>query len=421
MAGLYTDDQSGKDLNRPDVRRLIADWKSGLWDVVVVYKLDRLTRSSRDLEYLLQVTEETGRGFKSVTESFLDSTTPLGRMMIRLIIAFAGYERDLILERTYGGLERRIREGHQHGPIPFGYRPGPNGGPMVVEPNEAALVRKAFDLYSKGHGLAELRRLLPGVPRMQSLLRRPTYIGYLKFGQLKVKGHHEPIVSEALFDQVQRVRLERCSCLGEARATFLLSGILRCGTCGAPYGGTLSAYRNRYYICHRRRAKAENCRNPRLRLEDTDQLVLRAIAEALSPERLEETVRNHVKALTETNGAARKELDRLKDQERGLVGRRQRWYAAYEEGNITSAQLRDRLSELDQRLMQNQEEQSRLRVKLEAGDPEPVIKRAVEAARRLEESVGELPVKEARNLLKQVIKTAVVRPDGQIDLELFRF
>ncbi|MEW6016466.1 MAG: recombinase family protein [Pseudomonadota bacterium] len=417
VAGVYTDDQSGKDLDRPDMRRLLADWRRGLFDVVVVYRLDRLTRSSRDLEVLLQLTEETGRGFKSVAESFIDTTTPMGRMVCRLIITFAGYEREVILERTRGGLERRVKEGHQHGTAPFGYRKGADGR-LVVEPDEAAKVRQAFDLYRRGHGCAEIERLVPGVPRVRAMLRNPVYTGRVRFAGLEADGGHEPIIGPEEFAEVRAILRERRRASGDARARFLLSGILVCGRCGGKlYGARAGKYA--YYTCENRRGEAGR-HVPYLPVAETDRRVLQAIADALDPEKVRAVVERRVREATAENASRRRELDRLRQQEQGVVARRQRWYAAFEEGDITGAQLHDRLAELDGRLAAIQAEARRLEAMLDSSDPRPAIERAVDAARRLADSFAELPPKEARSLIRQVVGRAVVRGRWDIELDLFK-
>ncbi|MBI5495549.1 MAG: recombinase family protein [Deltaproteobacteria bacterium] len=148
--GLSVDDvtkdvASGRTLERPGLNALRADLRSG--DVVVVYKLDRLSRSVVDADPLITAWEQQGVSVFSVTEP-LETGTAMGRAMYRMVLVFAQAEREVIQERVSAGRARNAREGGFNGsPVPFGYRLGGEGEPCLVpEPAEAECVHRLFTL-----------------------------------------------------------------------------------------------------------------------------------------------------------------------------------------------------------------------------------------------------------------------------------
>lgn len=152
------DGYSAKDLNRPGIRRLLADVRRGQVDVVLVYKLDRLSRRLRDLTEILDLVAEHAARFESVTEPFETKSAP-GRLMLNVLGGFAQFEREVNGERVLLAMERRFRQGKWMVQPPFGYRMVE--GLLVVEPTEAALVQRIFQRYlGDGLGAKELAREL---------------------------------------------------------------------------------------------------------------------------------------------------------------------------------------------------------------------------------------------------------------------
>ena len=148
----YTDGgYSGSNLDRPEMTRLIADAKGGQVATVVVFKLDRLSRSQKDTLYLIEdVFLTNGVDFISLNES-IDTSTPYGRAMIGILSAFAQLERENIYLRTRMGMVERVRQGYWMGGggVPFGYDYDQTAGILV--PNaDAPRVRQMYDLYLKG-------------------------------------------------------------------------------------------------------------------------------------------------------------------------------------------------------------------------------------------------------------------------------
>jgi site-specific DNA recombinase len=295
VVGIYTDDgKSAKDTNRPELQRMLADADDNLFDVIVVYKLDRLTRSVLDLYEILARIDKRGIKFKSVTEMY-DTTTATGRLFITLVAALAQWERENLAERVYFGMEEMVRQGSRPGGTTcYGY--DMIDGKMRINEAQARIVRRIFDAYEATQGMRAIQQQLEAerIPppnkhwsttTINYMLRNPVYIGKLRWNLRKrgkgktgapiiVDGQHEPIISKVQFERVQRL-LDRRRTLPPVAATsdFAYSGILRCGRCGYAMSGTSRKYksvRTKYYACVNRQ-KNFKCSMPYIRedvLED---------------------------------------------------------------------------------------------------------------------------------------------------------
>ena len=268
---------SGATTERPAFERLLADVERGLVDVVVVYKIDRLSRSLRDFAKLIDFFERHEVTFVSVTQQF-STATSMGRLTLNVLMSFAEYEREVIGERIRDKKRASRRRGAwTGGRPPLGYSVIEKK--LVVDADEAAQVRETFRLYLEGNSLrevvAELRRRdwcskvyesRSGRPSggrpfskttLDALLRNPIYRGMLRLGEEMVPGVHEPIVDAATWDAVQE-RLRANGARGGAatknRTGALLRGLVRCGHCGSAMLHTFTTRgdrRFRYYACSR--------------------------------------------------------------------------------------------------------------------------------------------------------------------------
>jgi DNA invertase Pin-like site-specific DNA recombinase len=213
---------SGASLDRPALQVLVADVRAGKIDVVVVYKVDRLTRSLTDFAKLVELFDEHGVSFVSVTQSF-NTTSSMGRLTLNVLLSFAQFEREVIGERVRDKIAASKKKGiWVGGPVPLGYRII-NKKP-VVDPQEAETVRMIFTLYlelgSMGslvqdldrRGIRTRRRSRPngatggirfGVGPLAHLLKNRFYIGEVVYRGEIHPGEHEPILQRVLFEAVQ--------------------------------------------------------------------------------------------------------------------------------------------------------------------------------------------------------------------------
>lgn len=220
IADIYVDGgYTGSNLNRPGIQKLISE--TDKFDLVLVYKLDRLSRSQRDTLYLIEeVFRPKGVDFISMQESF-DTSTPFGKAMIGLLAVFAQLEREQIKERTWMGRVARAKTGLHHGGghIPIGYEY--EDGHLVINPYEAEQVRKIYEWYLAGDSLKTITDKLQEVgytnkyssysswTSVRNILGNETYTGRLHFGDVIVDNAHEPIISKEQFDAAQVLRGKR--------------------------------------------------------------------------------------------------------------------------------------------------------------------------------------------------------------------
>jgi site-specific DNA recombinase len=225
LAERYDDDGfSGGTIERPALRRLCRDLRLGKIDIIVLYKIDRLTRSLRDFVKLLELLDRYQVSFVSVTQP-LNTATSMGRMLLNVLLSFAEYERELASERIYDKIAASKRKGvWAGGPIALGYQT--HNGKVIINTGEARQVRMVFNKYLElgtlsllleylaGHGIVTRQRVLKnGTVRRASpfthaelggMLRNRTYIGQVVFEGEVLKGPQPPIIDRMTFDEVQR-------------------------------------------------------------------------------------------------------------------------------------------------------------------------------------------------------------------------
>lgn len=268
---------SGGNVERPALKRLMADVEAGLVDTIVVYKLDRLSRSLVDFGRIHEFLEKRGVALVSVTES-INTKSPHGRMMVNVLLSFAQYERELVGERTRDKIHGARRRGRWTGGFPIlGYDTAPEGGKLLVNTDEADRVRAVYDLFIEDPSLVRVAEELnrrgcrrktwttregknrEGGPwtrlNLRMVLTNPLYAGMQKLGDDTFVGEHSAIVSKATFKRVQQLLDEnqRDHVVPDRnRHGALLRGLVYCSACGAAMlhapttkGGKLF----RYYRC----------------------------------------------------------------------------------------------------------------------------------------------------------------------------
>lgn len=226
---------TGSNIDRPEMQRLIGDIKLGRISHVIVYKLDRLSRSQKDTLYLIEdVFNPHGVSFVSLNEN-MDTSTPIGRAMLGIMSAFAQLERETIRERTRMGMKERVKNGYWPGggKVPFGYDYDREKGILV--PNaDAEKVRLMYELYLRGWSMMKIASEVGlRYDRLaEQIIRRKTNTGVICYKGAEYKGRHEAIVSEETYNMAMEM-LERRSRGGLTSSKNLLSGLIYCGVCGA--------------------------------------------------------------------------------------------------------------------------------------------------------------------------------------------
>jgi site-specific DNA recombinase len=282
---------TGGNMDRPALRRLLADIDAGGVDCVIVYKVDRLSRSLLDFARIMETFERQNISFVSVTQHF-NTTNSMGRLTLNVLLSFAQFEREIIGERIRDKIAASRARGKWTGGTPIlGYDVDrSNGGPkLVVNAVEATRVRAIFELYLELGSLlpvvAELERrgwlnkawttrdgrkrggLVFDKCRLHNLLTNVLYVGKVRHKAELYAGEHEAIVPDDVFDRVQR-QLQRNGRSATAphrnRHGALLRGLLYCKACGRAMSHTFSckgAKRYRYYTCTNA-VKSGRCKCP---------------------------------------------------------------------------------------------------------------------------------------------------------------
>ena len=294
----YTDaGYSGGNMNRPALTDLIEAAQSRLIDAVVVYKLDRLSRSQRDTLTIIEGFLNNGVDFVSMTENF-DTSTPFGKATIGILSVFAQLEREQIKERCSLGRVGRAKEGKYRGGgfVPIGYDYA--NGSLVINPSEAMQIKELHELYQKGESFRSIVKIFAEkgythkygtweVYRVSRVLRNPLYCGYITHKGETFKGEHEPIISEETFRRSMDIHKGKDTAKSPHLGRSMLGGLLFCARCGARYGISRNGGHNsryQYYCCHSRRkisphmVKDANCKNKNWKKEDLESLVLGEIA-----------------------------------------------------------------------------------------------------------------------------------------------
>lgn len=380
LVEIYVEEgKSAKDMNRPELQRLLSDAKTGRYDVILVYRLDRLTRSVMDLYELLQTFEEHNIKFKSATEIY-DTTTAMGKLFITIVAALAQWERENLSERVRFGMEELVRSGKWHGgPVPFGF--SWDGSTMHVVEDEARILRELRRLYMSGEGFGSTAKILNN----RGLLRRgntwsaqsvwyvldnPFYAGKIRYGEKKKNGKYASRKKEERVNVIwadtgfptiftweeyleHRERMKRKEFYGHSKKReYWFTGVLRCARCGATLIGR--PYTNKKkdgtksesivnYICSNRSLR-KGCNLPLLR---------QSVAERLIMEHIQKIRLDHAEisaaggSIVETN--VKNEREQLNKELKTIMERRKKWQYMFAEDLISAEDLRARRKEEDER------------------------------------------------------------------------
>ena len=292
---------SGGDMERPGLKRLLADVEAGKVDIILLYKIDRLTRSLTDFSKIVEVLDTAGASFVSITQSF-NTTTSMGRLTLNMLLSFAQFEREVTGERIRDKIAASKKKGMwMGGPVPLGYEV--QDRKLVVNEGEAEQVRHIMQRYvalGSVPALAEelnregyrtkVQRRTSGPHRGGCIYRRGTlyhllsnriYRGFIVHKGKGWPGEHAPIVEEDLWEAVQ-VRLAENACGSSRRLRHqhpsLLVGKLIDGEGRAmsPSHGTKSSKRYRYYVT--RPDQLDGSRAWRVAAHDLEQLVCSSVS-----------------------------------------------------------------------------------------------------------------------------------------------
>lgn len=417
----YMDDgESATTIDRPGMRRLIRHVEEKKIDVVIVMKLDRLSRKQKDVLYLLEdVFDKNGVSFVSATEPF-NTGTPLGKAMIGVLAVFAQLERDMIVERTVGGKLQRIRGGKWHGGhAPFGYRWPDGGDDLEIVPDEAETVREIFKRFIDGDSYSSISKWVqdkhPSYTFEASIIKRiisrPTYSGKMFYSGNVYDSNTLPIIDQKTWADSQLELTRRNEGL-PPRGEYLLTGLCRCALCGSSVVHETKQHRNKktgtvyykdYICCKAQKFKPYSCNMGYHRRIDVENYLISEI-KSFSPD--EEDVKSK---LSNTSGENHLELiqaleARIKAAETGL----ENLMEAIQLGVVKASSVAKRIKDLE-------EEKEAAETSLEEiRDIVSTVKKSVDVSfiQEIGDVWDELTEEEQKIVLRKAINTIKIHPRG---------
>jgi site-specific DNA recombinase len=372
---------TGANLERPGFQQLVQDIGAGKIDLVVVYKVDRLSRSLLDFAQVMHRFDQAGVAFVSVTQNF-STADAMGRLTLNMLMSFAEFEREMIAERTRDKMAAARKKGKWiGGRVPLGYRI--DGRKLAIDEEEAAQVREIFRVYEEERSLVATADVLNdcgwrtklcitktgkrfgGLPwDKKSIYRQLTnviYIGKVDFQDESYTGEHEAIIDETTFERVRKL-LGRQGSEGQAarrrRHDFLLGGLLRCRVCGShmtPTWSRKAGREYRYYVCTKvERSGRSACPVRSVPAGTTEEFVVKHIrAIACEPALLTHVVSTLQRQGTDRVPVLEGERQRLEREHRQSREEARGVMAALGGENARQSSLAaERLGELDQRVHQ---------------------------------------------------------------------
>jgi site-specific DNA recombinase len=422
---------TGGNMDRPALKRLLADVEAGQIDSVITYKVDRLSRSLLDFARIIGIFEKHHVSFVSITQQF-NSATSMGRLVLNVLLSFAQFEREIISERTRDKIAATRRKGKWSGGLPIlGYDVDPQVLRLVVNPKEAARVRAIFDLYLEHQALLPVVRELErrgwrtkawvtrkgrkmgGKPftktSLHKLLTNATCAGKLRYKTELHNGEHPAIVDPLKWQKVQDLlhgNHPGGALLTRNGSGAILKGLLHCRPCGCamtPTHATKGGKRYRYYVCSVAQKRGyDRCPSQSVPAGQMERIVVEQIAKlGQDAERLKKILTEASKQRHARLVAAESERRRLErelkilteslPQEAGPTDREKQPASGLET-------IRENIGHLERRLAETQEQALALQ------QPALEVEQAAQALMALEQGFGELPVIEHTRLIQLMVQ-----------------
>ncbi|MBE4907867.1 recombinase family protein [Bacillus luteolus] len=386
---------SGKSIEgRPALKSLLEEAKQNKFDMVLVWKTNRLARNMLDLLKIDNMLQQSGISFRSYSETNLETETTSGKLQFQILGAISEFERNNIAENVKMGMISRAREGSWNGGQVLGYDnieiPSENRkrkqSRLVINETEAQTVKRMFQLYIEGNGYKSIANTLNkqghrskknntfSINAIKTILTNPVYVGYIRYNVRRdwntkrrnninpqpiiQKGLHEPIISMETWDKAQLILKNRSEVPNRVHSgDFPLSGILKCPVCGA--GMVLSRTNNKrkdgtkrileYYACGAWKNKGTAaCNSNTIRVDYANEYVLNKVAQFASSDLL---IKDVVKKLNgdqkESSAPIQHEYQSLKKQLGSIQQKKDKVLGLYEDEVISKTDLIDRLGKLD--------------------------------------------------------------------------
>ena len=397
---------SGKDLERPAIQKLIKDVKARKIDCVIVFKLDRISRSQKDTLYLIEeVFNRYHVGFVSIRENF-DTTTPFGKAMVGILSIFAQLERETILERTKIGIQKRAENGYWKGGgrDPFPYKYDKNTGTLIPIPEQVELLHKMINLYINGYSFLKIGSIVGMDESLveKRILSRRT-LGIIPYKEKEFKGKHEAVISEELHQKIMETNRLRSKARTEIH--YLLSGKIYCGQCGAKYRYQKWGKRLICYCYSQQKSKPKFIKDPNCKNKRWDSFEIEdAVLESLFSMALDENMFREKYEITQVDviNEYEKRFVKINIQINNLID--------FISNGIAVEDTKNKLNELEK------ERKAILEIIDKAKNNEEQNRHSLEMLRNLQTAWNRMTFEEKRVIIMHIVDKVVVTND---DIEIF--
>lgn len=424
IAADYPDSASGRTMRREGLQRMLRDVKEGKLDIVVVHKIDRLSRCLRDFLEIIDRLAQAGVAFASVTES-IDTSSHFGKALMNILAIFAELESDNISERTILGMDKKARTGEWCGGIvPYGYSNSKEKKTLVINEEEASVVREIFRLYTeRGMGTRSIVRWLNSrgyrtrkgklwsVDAIIRMLRSPVYIGKIPRKGTVHAGKHSAIVPVSAWKKAQALLKERSENRSLRRSNgsdFLLSGLSRCMRClgrvvGASAWGRGGRYG--YYLCNGRMKHGE-CDLPRIAKDKLERAILAQLKEIFGNGAfVKELVERVNRKLRKKRPDLKKRLQAVERQIKDKEKLADLYFQEFEKKRRLSPLVEKKLQSIAEECKELEKAKGEILGRMEVGQFHPVSAEDVERMiGNLEKALLQAPPSEVKQLLRLVVK-----------------
>jgi site-specific DNA recombinase len=432
----FEDKASGATVERPALQRMLAEAEAGRFELLLVYKVDRLARSARGLTQLLEQLDAAQVGFRSASEPF-DTTSAPGRMMVQMLGVFAEFERATIIDRVIAGMERKASRGEwTGGSVPYGYRLDAERRHLEPDPAETPLIEEVFDRYARRlDGATTIARWLtdngyrtknnkPFNPQaVFTILRNRVYLGEIYYRGKHYEAPHPALISSDLFDRAHEILRERgedASLRRSNQSDYLLTGLVSCRRCGKRYIGaaaTSKSGRYRYYVCiSRQRYGRKQCDADSLRADELEDLLLDQLDWVLhNKPLLHQAISEAHAELTADRPRREAELAQLESETKKVDAALERYFDAFEAGTLTAGACKERVDELVRRRSLLEQRKTELEAAVAEDAPPPTEEDLAELTAQTASIIRKGNRRQVKALLQALVQRIDVESRAHIE------
>lgn len=455
---------SGKNItNRPGIKQLLQDATENKFDLVIVWKLNRISRKLLDILNIVELLNKHNIAFRSLTENF-ETETPSGKLQLNIMGAIGEFERETIAENVKMGLLARAKEGRWNGGVVLGYdlvelnNEGKKRKNTVLKINEkeANTVRRIFELYSQGHGYkAVVNRINKeghktkrngefAVSTVKEILQNPVYIGKIRYNvrqdwskkrrnninanPILSDGIHEPIIDVETWNKVQVILKERSKKHNKVYdCEFPLTGILKCPVCGAGMTINRSTAKrkdgtrriNEYYSCGNWKNKGTAvCNSNSIRVEVADEYVLNKIMDLINNESILRKVVDNINNNKSTKlKPILQQLEQINKEIEKLTDKKSKNIELFEDGILDKTELSARVKAINDDIEKLKYREQELKQDLQLAEGEPIPFEIInEVMQRFKEVfLGMSTSQQRKQLIHLLVSRITINKEREID------